>query len=82
MAYEKSKEAFLDALFARRFYATESGNVRVDYTVNGMRGASDLPLTDTYRFHVSATLFHDDPAAVAILHFGKSYSRSLPLVAR
>lgn len=64
MAYEKSKEAFLDALFARRFYATESGNVRVDYTVNGMRGASDLPLTDTYRFHVSATLFHEDPTAV------------------
>jgi len=62
MAYEKSKEAFLDALFARRFYATESGNVRVDYTVNGMGGASTLPLTDTYRFHVSATLFHPDPS--------------------
>ncbi|MBE6713649.1 MAG: hypothetical protein E7580_09120 [Ruminococcaceae bacterium] len=64
MAYEKSKEAFLDALFARRFYATESGNVRVHYTVNGMGGASTLPLTDTYRFHVSATLFHDDPSCV------------------
>ncbi len=61
MAYEKSKEAFLEALFARRFYATESGNVKVDYTVNGMRGASTLPLTDTYRFHVSATLFHEAP---------------------
>ena len=64
MAYEKSKEAFLDALLARRFYATESGNVRVHYTVNGMGGASDLPLTDTYRFHVSATLFHDDPTCI------------------
>lgn len=64
MAYEKSKEAFLDALLARRFYATESGNVRVHYTVNGLGGASTLPLTDTYRFHVSATLFHDDPSCM------------------
>ena len=64
MAYEKSKEAFLDALFARRFYATESGNVKVDYTVNEMHGASTLPLTDTYRFHVSATLFHEDPTCI------------------
>lgn len=64
MAYEKSKEAFLEALFARRFYATESGNVKVDYTVNGMGGASTLPLTDTYRFHVSATLFREDPTCI------------------
>ena len=61
MAREKSKEAFLDALFAKRFYATESGNVKLFYTVNGLPAASTLPLTDTYRFHVSATTFREDP---------------------
>ena len=62
MARERSKEAFLDALLARRFYATESGNVRVFYTVNGYEAASDLPLTDTYRFHVALSSFKEDPS--------------------
>ena len=61
MAREKSKEAFLDALLARRFYATESGDVKLFYTVNGCEAASTLPLSDTYRFHVAATTFRDDP---------------------
>ncbi|MBE6597604.1 MAG: hypothetical protein E7641_08060 [Ruminococcaceae bacterium] len=61
MAYEKSKEAFLDALLARRFYATESGNVKVFYTVNGYEAASTLPLTDTYKFHIELSSFSDDP---------------------
>lgn len=64
MAPEKSKEAFLDALFSRRFYATESGNVKLNYTVNGCGAASTLPLCDTYRFHVSATIFREDPTTV------------------
>ncbi|MBE6630692.1 MAG: hypothetical protein E7624_07595 [Ruminococcaceae bacterium] len=63
MAREKSKEAFLDALLANRFYATETGNVKLFYTVNGQEAASTLPLADTYRFHVSATTFKDDPTA-------------------
>lgn len=61
MASERSREAFLDALLSNRFYATESGNVKVDYTVNGYGAASTLPLTDTYRFHVALSYFADDP---------------------
>lgn len=61
MARKKSKEAFLDALFSRRFYATESGNVKLHYTVNGYGAASTLPLSDTYRFHIEATTFRDAP---------------------
>lgn len=61
MAEEKSKEAFYDALLARRFYATESGNVKLYYTVNGYPAASDLPMTNVYKFHIDISYFHDDP---------------------
>lgn len=61
MAPQKSREDFLDALLARRFYATESGDVKVDYTVNGYGAASTLPLTDIYRFHIALSYFGDDP---------------------
>jgi hypothetical protein len=66
MAYENSKEAFLDALFNRRFYATESGNVKVYYTVNGVEAAGNIPLTNKYRFHVELSNFWEDPAAVPV----------------
>lgn len=61
MAYEKSKEAFLDALWARRFYATESGNIKLTYSVNGHTAPCTVPLTDTYKFHIEVSYFHDDP---------------------
>ncbi len=61
MAYEKSKEAFLDALRARRFYGTESGNIKLRYSVNGHTAPCTLPLTDTYKFHIEVSYFHDDP---------------------
>ena len=64
MAPEKSKEAFLDALLNARFYATESGNVKIFYTVNGLPAASTLPLTDTYHFRVALSYFHNDPTTV------------------
>ncbi|MBE6700507.1 MAG: discoidin domain-containing protein [Ruminococcaceae bacterium] len=57
MAPEKTREAFLDALRNNRFYATESGNVKVEYKVNGKQAPTTLALTDTYKFHVEVSLF-------------------------
>lgn len=62
MAKEKSKEAFLDALRSNRFYGTESGNLKIRYSVNGKVAPADLALTDTYCFAVSLSYFHDDPS--------------------
>ena len=61
MAEERSKEAFLAALLDRRFYATESGNVGLYYTVNGSPAASDLDPAATYKFHVELFPFRDEP---------------------
>lgn len=62
MAKEKSKEAFLDALHSNRFYGSESGNLKIRYSVNGNVAPADLALTDTYRFEVSLSYFHADPS--------------------
>ena len=67
MAYDDSKEALLDALMDRRFYATESGNVKVYYTVNGVEAAGDLPDTNEYRFHIELSTFFDDPSAIPVM---------------
>ncbi len=64
LAPEKSKEAFLDALLNNRFYATESGNVKLTYTVNGIPAPATLPLTDTYTFHVTLDTFRDDATCI------------------
>lgn len=61
MASEKSREAFHDALLAGRFYASESGNVKLTYTVNGERAPVTLAPTDTYCFRVKLDLFDDRP---------------------
>lgn len=61
MAPEKSKEAFLDALLNNRFYATESGNVKLRYTVNGQTAPADLKKAEEYRFHIEWSLFHENP---------------------
>lgn len=66
MAPEKSKEMFLDALLHRRFYATESGNVKLWYTVNGKIAGETLPLTDTYHYNVTLDYFKDDPSTVPV----------------
>lgn len=59
MATEKSREAFLDALRSNRFYACESGNVKLRYSVNGLQAPATLPLTGSYRFCVELSLFED-----------------------
>ncbi len=63
MASEKSREMFHDALLAGRFYASESANVKLWLTVNGVPAPATLPLTDTYRFAVKLAQFEEDPTA-------------------
>lgn len=63
MASEKTREAFLDAMRAGRFYASESGNVKLTLSVNGTPVPATLPLTDTYRFHVELSQFEEDDSA-------------------
>ncbi len=60
LAKEKSREAFIDALRNNRFYATESGNVKLRYTVNGKHAPCDLEDTTSYKFHVELDYFKDD----------------------
>ena len=63
MASEKSREMFLDALLAGRFYASESANVKLRLSVNGAPAPATLPLADTYRFSVKLAQFEEDPTA-------------------
>lgn len=77
MAPEKSKEMFLDALWNRRFYACESGNIKLYYTVNGKGAAQTLDITDKYSFHVKCDYFNEDLSTVpvkcqVISDFGKT----------
>lgn len=53
------KEAFYDALVSRRFYASESGNVKLYYEVNGHSAPATLPLASEYNFHVEIGLLSD-----------------------
>ena len=66
MATERSREAFIDALLNNRFYATESGNVKLRYTVNGIAAPADITDTDTYRFHVELDYFKPDITTVPV----------------
>ncbi len=66
LAYERSREAFVDALRANRFYATESGNVKLAYSVNGCAAPADLDLTDTYNFHVELSSFRPDDTTAPV----------------
>lgn len=59
MAPEKSKEAFLDALDSCRFYASESGNVKLYYEVNGQAAPGTLEMADSYRFCVQVGLLEE-----------------------
>lgn len=63
IASEKSREAFIDAIDNRRFYATESGNVKLSYSVNGIEAPATLPLTNEYRFKVNVGYFKRDKAS-------------------
>ena len=66
MAYARTKEAFIDAFRSNRFYATESGNVKLRYSVNGKAAPCDLPLTDTYAFHVELSSFTPDDSTAPV----------------
>lgn len=66
MAPERSREAFLDAISHNRVYATESGNVKLYWSVCGMAAPADLPLTARYDFHVELSSFHEDPTTVPV----------------
>ena len=66
LAKEKSKEAFIDALRAGRCYASDSGDLKVYYEVNGRVAPTELDLTDTYRFHVEVGTFSSDESALPV----------------
>ena len=60
MAAEKSKEAFIYAIRNNRFYATESGNVKLHYTVNGKSAPCELEPCGKYHFKVELSSFKQD----------------------
>ena len=62
MAPEKSREAFTDALLNLRVYASESGNIKLSYKVNGKSAPCDLELADKYHFEVKIDYFREDKA--------------------
>ncbi len=67
IAKDKTREAFHEAFRACRFYATESGKVKLKYSVNGCYAPADLALTDNYRFRLEIDLFEDDASAMPTL---------------
>ena len=66
MAQDYSKEAFLEALLSRRAYACESGNLKINYTVNSHRAPCTLPLSEKYNFHVDISYFKEDESTVPV----------------
>ena len=76
MATERSREAILDAYRARRFYATESGNVRLSFQMNGKCAPATLAPTEDYTYRIECSLFFegdDLPVAGEILSdYGKT----------
>jgi len=60
MSHERTREGFYRAMRENRVYASESGNVRVWYTVNGQAAPctiADGDKMNKYTFRVSATTF-------------------------
>jgi hypothetical protein len=66
MAPEKTKEAFLDALQSRRFYASESGNVKIYYEVNGQSAPCTLQPAESYHFHVELCLLQQEKGGMPV----------------
>lgn len=66
MAKKKSRDAFIDALRNNRFYATESGNIKLRYTVNGKVAPCILDKTTRYKFHVELSYFNEDKTTTPI----------------
>lgn len=61
IAPDGSKEMLLDALDKNRAYATESGQVRLDFRINGAISGETLPETDKYSFHIECSTFDNNP---------------------
>ncbi len=57
---EKSKEMFIDAIRNNRVYATESGNVKLFYSVNGYICGESLPLCSEYEFSIDIDCFNNE----------------------
>ena len=77
MARERSREAFILALRENRFYASESGNVKLRYTVNDITAPCDLPLATEYKFHIDISYFKEDESShpkkiMVISDYGKT----------
>lgn len=66
MAAEKSKEAFLDAIWNSRFYACSSGNLKLRYTVNKSLAPCTLEDAHSYTFKSDIEYFKDDPTTVPV----------------
>ena len=58
LAPRKSKELFLDALKNARVYASENGNTKVFYTVNGRQAANTLEAATDYEFYIHVEPFN------------------------
>lgn len=66
MAHEKSREAFLYAMRENRVYATESGNVKLYWSVNGITAPCTLEECTDYKIHAELDYFKPDPAIAPI----------------
>lgn len=66
MAYAKTREEFLYALRENRVYATESGNVKLYYTVNGVMAPCTADNCTKYDFHAEIDYFHEDKTTVPV----------------
>lgn len=67
LAREATKEAFHEALLKNRFYATESGNVRLSYSVNGAIAPCEIKSAEEYCFHLELGSFRDDQSTIPVL---------------
>ena len=63
LAKEKSREAFIDALRNNRFYATETGNVKLRYSVNGKFAPCELAPANKYHFKLQLSYFNEDKSS-------------------
>ncbi len=66
MATAKTKEALLDAIRSGRAYATESGKVKLRYSVNGKTAPADLSPATDYHFHIELDTFDGDDEALPV----------------
>jgi hypothetical protein len=57
LAKNKSREALFDAIVNNRFYATESGDLKVKLTVNGKNAPCEIERSDRYEFSLSLESF-------------------------